>query len=249
MDDETPFSTNGSDDQEPSPFEEVPDALFTGEPVGNFDDLTLNAEAKARIPIQRRTKLTAQRAKSFSERKKKGYWFLLQHTRDEANQPMEALVQRVNFLDRETLGHLPRAISTKLLNLQIERVKRRGENPPELTPTNLVREMGKGRELADAYVCAGFLDPKVYMDQAQAELMGGVWVEDIDVSDRMVFMSVCEGSYEEALALLTPFSEESIEPPPPGEAEPEVSGAAPESDDPFADDTPLPELVLVNGGH
>lgn len=244
-----PVGNKPSDDQHVT---DVANGGFSeeGPPEAISDEFLLDEEARESIPDspKPRAKLTRGRAKAFSERKKNGYWFLLQHTRDEDNNPMEALVYRVNFLDKEVLGHLPRQIRNKLLNLQIERAKRQGDNRPDLTPDNLVRELSRTREMADAYCCAGFIEPKVYMTESEAELMDGVWVEDIDISDRMIFSAICEGSFEDALRLLTPFSGESEGPVGLSETESDVSGATPESDDQVADDAPLPELVLVKAG-
>lgn len=225
-------------------YEGVPDAAASDE--FDWDDLTPEPGAVPVPAKKARKKLTPQRAKGYTERKKSGFWFLLQHTRDEDGEPMEALVHRINFLDRETLIHLPKAVQTRLININVERMRKRGEvTRDSLTPQMFVREMGRSREMADAYVCAGFVDPKVYPTKEEAELMGGVWVEDIDVADRMIFSAVCEGSWEDALTVLTPFSDRPDVDAEPGETVGPVPGEAPEPDDPFGDEAPLPPIVLV----
>lgn len=225
--------------------EQPPEANASDETI-DWDDLIPDAGAVPKPGRTVRKKLTSQRAKAYTERKKNGFWFLLQHTRDEDGEPMEALVHRVNFLDKETLVHLPKAVQTRLININLERIKKRGEMTKDtLTAQAFVREMGRSREMADAYVCAGFIDPKVYPTQAEADLMDGVWVEDIDVADRMIFSAVCEGSWEEAMTVLTPFSvgpDADVEA---GEAVGPVPGEAPEPDDSAAEEAPIPPLVLV----
>jgi hypothetical protein len=211
----------------------------------DWDDLIPEKGAIPEPEKPQRKKLTRSRAKAYQDRKRKGFWFTLQHTRDEDNEPMVALVHRVNFLDKDTLGHLPKAIANKLLSMNVERARRRSEGPPQINEKTLLREMGKSREMSDAYVCAGFVEPRVYMTEAEADLMGGVWVEDIDVADRMVFLAVCEGSWEDALTVLTPFLDETDGPVEAGEAEPPVPGPTPVPDDLPAEDDPIPPLVLV----
>jgi hypothetical protein len=231
-------------------FEETPDALPTIPPDewdkidaadGDDDDPTL---FQRRRPVRKR--LTPQRAKAWSKKKESGFLFLLQHTRDEDGHPMEALVRRLNFLDADVMKQLPKAIQRKLFEMTSERTRQRGENrKQDITMSVMMRELQRSREMANTYVMAGFIDPRVYETQEEAELMDGVWVEDIDIADRMIFVGVCEGGWDDAQNLLRPFLEESDGDVEAGASVQPVSGEAPESDDPFGEDAPFPTLVQV----
>lgn len=158
----------------------------------------------------KRKRLSPSIARKAHEDRTRGWTFTLNHTRDEDGQPTEALVRRVNMMDKDMLASLPKAIQQKLFELQIERARRQQKNEKEqaLNVSTVVRELGRTRETANAFVIAGFIEPKVYATEAEAVRNDGVWVEDIDVSDRLIFMAACEGSWEDAVAVLTPFRAE-----------------------------------------
>jgi len=235
---------------DPSSGEEVPEADSIPEgDEPSWDDLIISQEELEKlnpIPATPRKRLTRQRAKQYQQVKAQGFIFTLNHTLDEDGKPMDAVVRRVTFADKEFFHGLPKSIQNQLINLNLERVRRQRETTPEtITPSTFMRQLGSTREMANAYCIAGFVDPRVYATEADADRFDGVWVEDIDVNDRMVFLGVCEGSWEDARSVLTPFLEQSPRSVATGETVPNVSRETPESDDPFAGEAELPRLVPV----
>jgi hypothetical protein len=180
-------------------WDEVPEAERVDAEVVSFDPF---ADDDPGTKGKKAKRLSSRTARARAEREEKGWIFTLTRTVDDDGDPQEAHVRRVTMLDRTMIGALPRSMQTRLIELTSGR-----DNTPtkEMTPQQLMRRMGRGEELADAYCVAGFLDPKVYATLEEAETYDGVWVKDIDIADRFAFMNACDAVSEEAMAKLKPF--------------------------------------------
>lgn len=257
MDDQHVVSeSEASEDVSP---DHIPLADFIPDGENPFEDgepenpeLNVWEELIEDAPIQAKpvsfTPLTRTVARGRREREAAGYIFPLYNTLDDDGNPTSARVRRINIMDRAVIGSLPKKLQGELLDAQAERakvqreLKQKHDNGQKIDFTNVVlREMHRNGELAKLYAVAGFIEPRVYMTEKEAELSGGVWVEDIDNADLMAYMAACDGQ-REAVALLTPFRQEHAGPVPDREVGPDLSGPDAEPDSPDQDD-PLPPII------
>lgn len=232
----------------------ISDERFDAEPERNPEEALwaqIASEVDAATTPKRGKRLNPTLAKKIKQREDIGYEFVLLNTLDDDGNPATARVRRINVLDRAVIGALPKAMGQKVLEAQIERARAQQElrnrvkagERPDLTKV-ILREMYRNEELADAYVIAGFIDPRVYATEEEADQKGGVWVEAINQADRTAYMAACEGQ-KEAVGLLAPFREEPEGPVADRGTMPDVP-----RQDPIgqaeAEDGPFPKLVAID---
>lgn len=151
--------------------------------------------------------LTAEIADEQPALNERGYFFTLFHTVDREGNPTVARVKRMTLAERATIAALPALLQTKFLEIarKIQEGQMRGRADQVLTKERMLENSGRQNDQSNLYVCAGFLEPRVYLTQAEATEHGGVWVERIHYADRAAFANLCEESSEEAAGRFRPI--------------------------------------------
>lgn len=143
------------------------------------------------------------------QREAAGYDFVLRATTDEDGNPTVARVRRPDIFDADEIGKLPQHMQHAIFRLIEEAEAQEGKTPGATVEESVVdllaRNYASFATLADAYVIAGFIEPRVYATAAEADTNGGVWVKDIERADRMAFYHHCTGMRTEAAESLTNF--------------------------------------------
>lgn len=123
-----------------------------------------------------------------------------------AGYTVTAKVRLVNLTDRHLLTDLPtnvRELAQKLFF--------RGESAGAKKPNKKVEMENQSirvRDIARAYGCAGFLEPRLVLDQKDENTENNVlWVDRIPLHDLQEFMRICEGDDQLAARRLERFSE------------------------------------------
>lgn len=134
--------------------------------------------------------------------------FVLENTLDEEGNPTSALCRKPNIFDAEELLQLPKHIQGEVFQLIEETQKAEGEfqqsgKDPSLS--EMAEQYGSLTTMADAACLAGFIDPRLYATEEEADANGGVWVKDIDFQDRMAFFNLITGEQREAAASVAGF--------------------------------------------
>ena len=124
--------------------------------------------------------------------------YVLQNTEDE---PVEVTVKRPDIFDADTIRALPTHLSASIFKLMEETRKHEGElSEDELREQpidHLINNYGNSSDMAEAFVLAGFVEPRAYDTPEEADREGGVWVKDVAFSDRIAFMNWCNGRAKE----------------------------------------------------
>ncbi len=150
--------------------------------------------------------LTAEIAEQQPALNERGYLFTLFHTVDSEGNPTVARVKRMTLAERATIAALPSLLQTKFLDIARKIQEQSGARNRDtiLTKERMLENSGRINDQANLYVCAGFLEPRVYLTQQEAIEHGGVWVERIHYADRSAFATLCEESSEEAASRFRP---------------------------------------------
>lgn len=153
--------------------------------------------------------LTAEIAEMQPSLNERGYLFTLFHTVDANGNPTVARVKRMTLAERATIAALPSALQTKFLDIarKIQEASGSRSRDQQLTKERMLENAGRSNDQANLYVCAGFIEPRVYMTQQEARERGGIWVDRIHYADRQAFANLCEESSEEAASRFRPVSE------------------------------------------
>lgn len=180
----------GTDDEErPDDEDDDPDRPRT------------TAETIASYPV-----ITRDTARRRMDQEAKGYWFLLRNTRHpDTQEPQRIYVRRVTLLDRATIGNLPRQLQERIIAITRAAATNQGDQEKIAKVQQVMRNLGRSEEVADAYMVAAAIEPRVYASLDEADRLGGLWVKEIDINDRHAFVAACDGMTREAVALLTPF--------------------------------------------
>lgn len=132
--------------------------------------------------------------------------FKLHQMSVKAGYPVTARVRLVNLTDRHLLTELPtnvREIAHKLFFTNTPA----GQKKPNKT-IEMENQGKRVTDIARAYGCAGFLDPKLVWEQKDERLDQNIfWVGRIPLHDLQEFMRVCEGDDALAARRLDRFSE------------------------------------------
>lgn len=173
------------------------------------------------------TRLDAAALRARKRREQEGYDFVLRATTDEHGNPTVARVRRPDIFDADTIESLPDTIQTRIFGIieEAEKVESAGgASAMEESVTELLkRNYGAFASMVDAYVIAGFIEPRVYATAAEADANGGVWVKDIERPDRIAFYHHCTGMATEAAEDIAGFRDEPHDAVDAGPAGPEVS--------------------------
>lgn len=174
------------------------------------------------------TRLDPAALRARKRREQEGYDFILRATTDEHGNPTVARVRRPDIFDADTLEGLPDAIQTRIFGVIEEAEKAESAGGPQAMEESvtelLKRNYGAFAAMADAYVIAGFIEPRVYPTAAEADANGGLWVKDIERADRIAFYHHCTGMVTEATEGVAGFREQPHDAVDAGPAGPEVSG-------------------------
>lgn len=131
--------------------------------------------------------------------------FKLHQMSIQQNATVTAQVKLVNLTDRALLTELPTPVKTLAQKLffsgQASQVKHKSKLAEmEATATRI-------KNIARAYGCAGFLDPKLVLTEEEEARGEGIFVDRIPLHDLQEFMRICEGDEQLAERRLTRFSE------------------------------------------
>lgn len=144
-------------------------------------------------------------------KREEGFEYILNSTTDEHDNPMPTTVRaRIpDILDTTTLNSLPESLRTAIFDLTrtVEEMDGKAKEEVENMPTaDLVKNFGDLSQMADAYVIAGFIEPRVYGTAEEADENGGAWVSDIPWADRIAFFEYCSRRERGAAQSLRGFS-------------------------------------------
>jgi hypothetical protein len=171
------------------------------------------------------------------QQRETGFDFVLAQTLDDEGNPSVIRARLPNLLDASSLASLPADMRREVFQMieQVESLEGSGQAGAPSGFGDLVDSMS-GDQLADAfgaissvvnaYCVIGFLEPRCYATEAEADDAGGVWVADIEFADRMAFFNECSAKQRGASATVTPFPDNRpLSPVGAGSGDPAVSGA------------------------
>lgn len=130
------------------------------------------------------------------------FTYRLQRTSMSAGFDVTARVKLPSFVNRAMINELPRDVQKIAAELMFSNASTPGRVDPV---SNMDRSTKRGREVANLYCVVGFVEPKVYFTQEEAEENNGVWVEDIQFEDRWTFVRISDGADELGRQLISPF--------------------------------------------
>ena len=103
----------------------------------------------------------------------------------------------------------PATLRVEIFKL-VESVEAGGADPQAaisaLSSANIAAQFGSIAHVVDAYCLIGFIEPRVYATTEEADAKGGVWVRDIEFTDRMRFFEFCSERERTGAATALPFS-------------------------------------------
>jgi len=196
--------------------------------------------------------LTTEKALAGSKIEQTGWVFDLTATLDGEGKPQQALVRRVSIADTKMINALPQHVQQALTQLLDEQAyeaskaeNKRGHkgNRKKLSTKELVTNLEDGMEIANIMCIAGFIEPRVYWSEEEAEQNGGVWVEYIHTADRLAFNRICQADAEAIAERLRPFLGGPIVDVPSVEAGAELSEQVSESERSYPTPSEGPRLV------
>lgn len=193
-------------------------------------DAETNRPAEPTPPAPRRPQRLNPRTASIRRAaRNRTHEFELKHTLDEEGQPTTALVRKPALLEADEMRQLPDHIQQGIFKLMEATEAFEGDDDTTQTEAQVraaARHYGSIADMADGYVLRGFIEPKVYATEEEADANGGVCLADIDMNDRFAFFDFCSGAREQAAETARPFRGEpvvAVDPRPAGET---VSGTA-----------------------
>jgi len=139
--------------------------------------------------------------------------FVLENTRDGDGNPLSVLARIPNFEDIDALAKLPSTLQAAMFEMlntlqgvQTE-VDASNATPEEAAALSrfALENLGNMVASANAWVIMGFVEPKVYMDLAEADANDGIWINDIEFPDRLAFLNLANGNHQEASQKVVPF--------------------------------------------
>ncbi len=138
--------------------------------------------------------LTPEKARATRAANLEGHVFMLHRTGG------KALVRRLSLTDRAMVGHLPARLQRKVWEMVSENSKGTAalESDGSLNPAQALNNLKRAEAVADAYLVAGFIKPRVIFTEADRESPGDVLVEEIEVTDKQAYVLWCEGDEKEA---------------------------------------------------
>lgn len=219
------------------------------------DQFGENEEIQSGDPVSDRqtiNMLTTAKAVEGAKIEQTGWIFDLNATLDGEGKPQQAVVRRVTIADTQMIKSLPQHVQQKLTSLLDEQAfeQSKAENSrghkgarKKMTTKILVNNLEDGMEIADIMCVAGFIDPKVYLTEEEAEQHSGVWVGHIHKADRLAFNRVCQADQEAIADRLRPFLGGPIIDVPSVAAGPEFSAEVPQPERSDQSERPMPTMV------
>jgi len=125
-------------------------------------------------------------------------------------EPLVAKVRLVNLTDKAMLDQVPREIRAIVQKLFFTGTpNQRGRKQERETPEQRMdAQLKRMKEVGYAYGVAGFLEPKLVLNPADADPdRGTLWVGDIELADLTAFVRICEGDDQLAARQLEEFPE------------------------------------------
>lgn len=160
------------------------------DPNTNGVDVTGHGASAAPVELFSKAKARERR-----ERLAHGYLFPLTATGGAAR------VTKLNMTDNVVL----RGIPTHLQGVVLRTFRNGGSAPPK-DWDGFLKDAEDSRQIANALCIMGFLEPRLVATEAEAEAdPDAVWVEDIDIDDRIRFMRLSARLETEAAVGLVPF--------------------------------------------
>ncbi len=161
-----------------------------------------------------------------------GFPFTLFDTTDEYGNPTTIRAKLPQIFDAGTLADLPADLRRSIFELVEATEDKEGKETDEERDVNkmstrqLAEEFGSLAQIVDAYCITGFVEPRCYATVEEADNNAGVWVKDIEFTDRMRFFEHCTSKERRAVADVTPFPDgRPVAPVGTGSADPTVPGA------------------------
>jgi hypothetical protein len=163
-----------------------------------------------------------------------GFDFTLETTLDDDGNPSVVRARLPNLLDASSLATLPADMRREVFQMieQVETLEGNGQGSgfgdlvDGMSSDQLADAFGAIASVVDAYCVIGFVEPRCYATEEEADEQGGAWVADIEFADRMAFFNYCSARQKGASATVTPFPDGRPLPPVgAGPADSAVSGA------------------------
>lgn len=121
----------------------------------------------------------------------------------EAGEDINVVVRIPNFADRAVIKDLPKDIQKKVADLMFSNAAGTPNRFDSLA--NMDRTTKRGKEVANLYTVVGWVEPRAYFTQEEADRNGGVFVEDIPYEDRWDLVRIVDGNDDLASRRITPF--------------------------------------------
>jgi hypothetical protein len=168
-------------------------------------------------------------AHAVAEQRDATFEYELSNTKDPDGNPYVVLARIPDPTDVDALMHLPQPLQEAMFR-DIDQVDNEGLAPgetatPEGDVARALELIRNNQNVVNFYLCAGFIDPKCYLDKAEADANDGVWVQSIHSLDRVAFMGHCVSDVEVAAEAVAPFREEPTGPVDRGPDGPAVRGS------------------------
>lgn len=173
--------------------------------------------------------LTRKDAKAGKVREERGYQFPLPWTAGvyaEDDAPLDdkgkpdrskvgearavARVKRIPLANLASIAGLTSEMQDTVL--EVFRMLREGKGYDFETWAEITRNQERQRELANGLVMLGFIEPRVVGSEAEADALGegAVWVEEVDIRDRLAYLSHVVQPNGEAAKSMRPFPDAGL---------------------------------------
>jgi len=190
---------------------------------------------KAPIPTVKGPKrLDPAAARKRRQAREQGFDFVLQSTLDDDGNPSIVRARIPQLLDADSLSMLSADMRREIFKM-IEEVQQMegfatGNGAEAVVASMQADELadtfGAITKVVDAYCVMGFVEPRCYFTVDEADAKNGVWVRDIEFSDRLAFFNHCSQQERGAAAKVTPFPDgQPVSVVGAGPVDPAVSGA------------------------
>lgn len=159
--------------------------------------------------------LTRERARDAKQREARGYLFPLPYTGGEAR------VRRIPLAKLATITGLSGEMQSTVL--EVFREIQQGGTFAVRNWQDLERNQRRQEDLANGLCIAGFVEPRLVESEAEADAANDpsvLWVEEIDIRDRLTYLQTVMNPDSEAAKAMAPFPENGTSGADAGEAVP-----------------------------
>lgn len=193
------MSDNFTHDADPRPETE---GVVSRDPAA--EQVPSPSPAPAPAPVKTPTRLNPSRLRARREQENRGQDFTLYATTDDDGNPTVVTVKRPSLFDSQNIKMLPTTLQRSLMEL-VNRTEEAGGEVAGDDLDVLIENFSDAGDIARIYCIFGFLEPRCYGDLDEAIEKDGVFVDDIDESDRLRFMGWCQGRVREVSEPLEAF--------------------------------------------